>query len=95
MILNFPIQLMLYHIYILLTPLYQQYNLKEYMSYKRYRTTMKKSCVGYFMFYNKNDLHYKVKDHSRLDITNKDVLMECVFFVFVFFSYQDKTSLGR
>ena len=56
---------------------------------------MKKSCVGYFMFYNKNDLHYKVKDHSLLDITNKDVLMECVFFVFVFFSYQDKTSLGR
>jgi hypothetical protein len=55
---------------------------------------MKKSLVGYITFYNKNDLHYKVKDHSLLDITNKDVLIECVFFVFVFFSYQDKASLG-
>ena len=53
---------------------------------------MKISFVGYFTFYNKNGLYYNVKDHSLLYITNKDLLIECVFFFFLFFSYQDKTS---
>jgi hypothetical protein len=45
---------------------------------------MKKSIVVYFTFYNKNGLHYKVKDHSLLDLTNKDLLMVDVYFLFSF-----------
>ena len=45
-------------------------------------TTMKISFVGYFTFYNKNELHYKVKDHSLLDMTNTDLLMVYVYFLF-------------
>ena len=61
---------------------------------KKDRTTMKKTVVGYFTFYNKNGwLHYKVKDHSLLDITNKDLLMVYVYFFFSFL-YQDQTYTG-
>jgi len=45
---------------------------------------MKISFVGYFTFYNKNGLHYKVKDHSLLDLTNKYLLMVYVYFLFSF-----------
>ena len=48
-------------------------------------TTMTISFVGYFTFYNKNGLHYKVKDHSLLDMTNKDLLMVYVYFLFSFY----------
>ena len=52
---------------------------------------LKKSCLGYFTFYNKNGLHYKVKI-IFLIISNKDLLIECVDFCFFFFC-QNKTSL--
>ena len=48
------------------------------------RTTMSKSFVGYFTFYNNNGLHYKIKDHSLLDLTNKYLLMVDVYFLFSF-----------
>ena len=47
-------------------------------------TTMKISFVGYFIFYNKNGLHYKVKDHSLLGMTNTNLLMVYVYFLFSF-----------
>jgi hypothetical protein len=56
--------------------------------------TMNKSFVGYFNFYNKNGLHYKVKDHSPLDLTNKYLLMVYVYFFFVFL-YQSQTYTGE
>ena len=44
-------------------------------------TTMTISFVDYFSFYNKNCLHYKVKDRSLLDMTNTDLLMVYVYFL--------------
>jgi len=41
---------------------------------------MKKSRVGYFTFNNKNGLHYKNQSHILRYVTNKDQLIECVFF---------------
>ena len=52
---------------------------------KKDRTTMNKSFVDYFTFYNKNGLHYKVKDHSLLDLTNKYLLMVYGYFFFSFY----------
>ena len=42
--------------------------------------TMTKWSVGYFTFNNKNGLHYTVQSHILRYVTNKDQLIECVFF---------------
>jgi hypothetical protein len=47
-----------------------------YIYVKKPKEHGKISFVGYNTFYNKNGLHYKVKDHSLLDLTNKDLLIE-------------------
>jgi hypothetical protein len=44
--------------------------------------TLKKSIISYhFTFYNKNWLHYNVKSHILLYITNKDLLIASVYFI--------------
>ena len=44
--------------------------------------TLKKSIISYhFTFYNKNWLHYNVKSHILLYMTNKDLLISSVYFI--------------
>jgi hypothetical protein len=42
----------------------------------------------------KNGLHYKVKDHSLLDLTNKDLLMVYVYFLFFFYINIKRPQVG-
>jgi hypothetical protein len=54
---------------------------------------MNKSFFGYFTFYNKNGLHYKIKDHSPLHLTHKYLLM--VYVYFFFFLLISKSNIHR
>jgi len=69
----FPIKLVLCAIFLFKSK-YQQYNLHEYMLYKRDRMTMKNRASVIFSFKNKSGLHSKVNRQDTMELLFKVAL---------------------